>query len=195
MAPGYEPLSTATLAVINPATEKPITSIAMGNAADAARAIAAARAAFPSFSQTSKAAPTGVLKKILALYNERGEEIAQVVSDEMGAPLQFARDAQVWAGRAHLESTIAALEAFEFEQQRGSDAHYPRGHRRRGPDYALELATQPDRDQGGPGDCRGLHHGAQAQRDCATQRHYLCGDRARGRRAGRVSSTWSTATA
>ena len=32
------PLSTATQAVINPATEAPITSIAMGNAADAARA-------------------------------------------------------------------------------------------------------------------------------------------------------------
>jgi len=42
-----------------------------------------------------------------------------VVSDEMGAPLQFAREAQVWAGRVHMESTIAALEAFEFEEQRG----------------------------------------------------------------------------
>ena len=114
-----QPLSSATLPVINPATEKPITSIAMGNAADAARAIAAARAAFASFSQTSKSYRLELLKKMLALYNERAEEIAQVVSDEMGAPLQFAREAQVWAGRVHMESTIAALEAFEFEEQRG----------------------------------------------------------------------------
>jgi aldehyde dehydrogenase (NAD+) len=113
------PLSTATLEVINPATEKVIATIAMGNAADAARAIAAARAAFPAFSQTSKAQRLALLKRMLTLYNERAEELAQVVSDEMGAPLPFARDAQVWAGRAHLESTIAALEAFEFEQQRG----------------------------------------------------------------------------
>jgi aldehyde dehydrogenase (NAD+) len=35
----------------------------------------------------------------------------------MGGPDR--REAQIWAGRAHLESTIAALEAFEFEQQRG----------------------------------------------------------------------------
>jgi aldehyde dehydrogenase (NAD+) len=114
-----QPLSSATLPVINPATEKPITSIAMGNAADAARAIAAARAAFASFSQTSKSYRLELLKKMLVLYNERAEEIAQVVSEEMGAPLQFAREAQVWAGRVHMESTIAALEAFEFEEQRG----------------------------------------------------------------------------
>jgi len=114
-----QPLNSATLPVINPATEKPITSIAMGNAADAARAIAAARAAFASFSQTSKSYRLELLKKMLVLYNERAEEIAQVVSDEMGAPLQFAREAQVWAGRVHMESTIAALEAFEFEEQRG----------------------------------------------------------------------------
>jgi aldehyde dehydrogenase (NAD+) len=115
-----EPLGTATLAVINPATEQPFATIAMGTAADAARAIGAARAAFPAFSQTTKAYRLGLLQKILALYNERAEEIAQVVSDEMGAPLQFARDAQVWAGRAHLEAAIEALKAFEFEEQRGN---------------------------------------------------------------------------
>ena len=114
-----EPLSQTTQAVINPATEATIATIAMGNAADAARAISAARAAFPRFSQTSKESRLALLKRILALYNERAEDLAQVVSDEMGAPLQFARDAQVWAGRAHMEATIAALEAFEFEQQRG----------------------------------------------------------------------------
>ena len=115
-----KPLSPATLEVINPATEAAIATIAMGSAADAARAISAARQAFPAFSQTTKAYRLELLKRILAIYNERAEDLAQVVSDEMGAPLQFARDAQVWAGRAHLEATIAALEAFEFEQQRGA---------------------------------------------------------------------------
>jgi aldehyde dehydrogenase (NAD+) len=114
-----EPLSKATQAVINPATESAIATIAMGNADDAARAIGAARSAFPAFAQTSKEQRLALLKRMLVLYNERAEELAQVVSDEMGAPIQFARDAQIWAGRAHLESTIAALEAFEFEQQRG----------------------------------------------------------------------------
>jgi len=41
------------------------------------------------------------------------------VSDEMGAPMAMARHSQAAAGKAHLESTIKALEEFEFEQQRG----------------------------------------------------------------------------
>ena len=115
-----EPLNKAMLAVINPATEAVVASIPLGNAADAARAVAAARAAFPTFSQTSKLERLQLLKRILTGYNQRAEDLAQVVSDEMGAPLQFARDAQVWAGRVHLEAAIAALDAYEFEQQRGS---------------------------------------------------------------------------
>jgi acyl-CoA reductase-like NAD-dependent aldehyde dehydrogenase len=42
------------------------------------------------------------------------------VSREMGAPLGFARDAQVWAGRVHLEATIEALEAYEFSRRKGT---------------------------------------------------------------------------
>ncbi len=115
-----KPLSTATLEVINPATERAFATIAIGNEEDAARAVAAARAAFPAWSRSSKADRLELLRRILKIYNERAEELAQAVSDEMGAPIQFARDAQVWAGRAHLESTIAALEKFEFEEQRGT---------------------------------------------------------------------------
>ena len=115
-----EPLSSATLEVINPATEAPIAMIAIGNAADAARAIAAARAAFPAFSRTTKAQRLALLQNILARYNERSEELAEAVSDEMGSPIQFARDAQAWAGRVHIEATIAALKSFEFEEKRGA---------------------------------------------------------------------------
>jgi aldehyde dehydrogenase (NAD+) len=115
-----QPLSTETLEVINPATEAAFASIALGNAADTARAIAAARAAFPGFARTGKAERVALLQRILACYNQRAEDLAQAISDEMGAPLQFARDAQVWAGRVHLEAAIAALEGFQFEQQRGT---------------------------------------------------------------------------
>ena len=56
------PHTTDTLAVINPATEQPIESIAMGGADDVDDAVAAAKAAFETFSLTSKAgcgAPRG----------------------------------------------------------------------------------------------------------------------------------------
>jgi aldehyde dehydrogenase (NAD+) len=115
-----DPVTAKTLEVINPATEQAYTKISVGSAADVDRAVAAARAAFPSFSATDKATRLRLLKRILAIYNERAEDIAQAVSDEMGAPLAWARDAQTWAGRVHLEATIAALESYEFEHQRGT---------------------------------------------------------------------------
>jgi aldehyde dehydrogenase (NAD+) len=113
------PVRPATLDVINPATEEPYTRISVGSAADVDRAVAAAKAAFPAFSQTTKAERLTLLRRILEIYNERSEDIAKAVSDEMGAPMAWAREAQTWAGRVHLESTIKALEAFEFEHQRG----------------------------------------------------------------------------
>jgi aldehyde dehydrogenase (NAD+) len=113
------PARPATIDVINPATEEAYTQIAAGSAADVDKAVAAARKAFKRFTLTTKAERLKLLNKMLEIYNKRGEDIARAVSDEMGAPMAWARDAQVWAGRVHLEATIKALEAFEFEHQRG----------------------------------------------------------------------------
>jgi len=114
-----DPVIPATLDVINPATEEAYTQISVGSKGDVDKAVAAAKAAFETFSRTTQAERLALLKRILEVYNERFEDIAQAVSDEMGAPLSFARDAQAWAGRAHMESTIAALENYEFSHQRG----------------------------------------------------------------------------
>ncbi len=114
-----DPVKPATVDVINPATEEAFAKISMGSAADVERAVAAAKAAFPKFSQTSQAERVALLKRVLAEYNKRYEDIAVAVSTEMGAPLAMARDSQAYCGRAHLESTIKALEDFHFEEQRG----------------------------------------------------------------------------
>ncbi|TIS97900.1 aldehyde dehydrogenase family protein [Mesorhizobium sp.] len=113
------PVVPATLDVIDPSTEEAYTKISVGSKADVDRAVAAAKAAFPAFSQTSKAERLKLLKRILEVYNERYEDIAQTVSQEMGAPITWAREAQAWAGRAHMESTIKALEDYEFSEKRG----------------------------------------------------------------------------
>ncbi len=115
-----DPVKPATLDVINPATEEAYTKISVGSAADVDRAVAAARAAFPAFSQTGKDERLGLLRRILEIYKERIEDIAGAVSEDRGAPRAMARHSQAAAGSAHLESTIKALEEFEFEQQRGS---------------------------------------------------------------------------
>jgi len=112
--------SGQTLDVINPATEQAFIKIAVGNAADVDKAVNAAAKAFPAFSNTSVEQRLALLKEILRVYNLRYEDLVTAVSQEMGAPLHFARDAQIWSGRAHLESTISALEKFEFSEQHGS---------------------------------------------------------------------------
>jgi aldehyde dehydrogenase (NAD+) len=114
-----DPVKPATIDVINPATEEAFTKISAGSSADVDKAVAAARAAFPSFSQTTKADRLKLLGKILEAYDKRFEDIVQAVSSEMGAPLSLARGAQAAAGKAHLGYTIKALEAMEFEEQRG----------------------------------------------------------------------------
>ena len=113
------PTRSSTIDVVNPATEEVYTQISAGTDADVDAAVAAAKSAFATFGKSSFDVRLDLLRRILACYNERYEDIARAVSDEMGAPLQFAREAQAWAGRAHLEATIAAFEKFEFVESRG----------------------------------------------------------------------------
>jgi aldehyde dehydrogenase (NAD+) len=113
-----DPATLRTLDVINPATEEPFTRISIGSAADVNRAVAAAKTAFAKFSLTSKAERVALLRGITEAYKARMEDIAQAVSAEMGAPIGMARDSQAAAGLAHLQSTLKALEEFEFEEQR-----------------------------------------------------------------------------
>ena len=115
-----EPAVPVALDVIDPATEEAFTQIALGSAEDVDRAVLAARAAFPAFSLWSKDERLALLRRILAAYEARYEEIAQAVSREMGAPLAFARDSQAAAGKAHLVATIEALEDFVFTERRGT---------------------------------------------------------------------------
>ncbi len=115
-----EPLGTATLDVINPATEQPIATIALGNSADVDRAVAAARRSFPAFSATSKRERIDLLRRIIEVYTARMDDIAQAVSREMGAPLPLARGGQAPAGLGHFMATLDALEKFEFEEQIGT---------------------------------------------------------------------------
>lgn len=115
-----DPVEPALLDVIDPSTEEAFTTISIGSRSDVDRAVAAAKRAFATFSVTDRAERLALLERILIAYNERFEDIAQAVSREMGAPLSFARESQAWAGRAHLEATIAAFKTFEFSEQRGT---------------------------------------------------------------------------
>jgi len=115
-----EPRGRDRMSVEDPATGAVVADVALGSGADADLAVAAARAAFDGFSQWPVADRIALLDRVLATYNARAEDIAQAISLEMGAPLAFARAAQVWAGRVHLESTIAAARSFPWEEVRSA---------------------------------------------------------------------------
>ena len=70
-----EPLSSATLPILNPATEAQIGTVAMGNAADADRAVAAAKAAFTGFSTTPKQERLDLLHRLKAATERRFEDL------------------------------------------------------------------------------------------------------------------------
>ena len=114
------PLGTATLDVIDPSTEEAYTKIAMGTVEDVNRAVAAAKAAFPSYSQTSREERIALLKKIAEVYQTRYQDIAQAISKEMGAPTQLAMQAQAAMGIGHLNKMIEVLSSFEFEHLQGT---------------------------------------------------------------------------
>ena len=115
-----DPISTARIGVENPATEEIVCEVAMGNALDADRAIMAARAAFDGWTYTPVKDRIALVKRILEVYNSRYEDFAQAMSTEMGAPITWARGAQVWAGQVHIEATIKAAEEMVWEYNRGS---------------------------------------------------------------------------
>jgi aldehyde dehydrogenase (NAD+) len=114
------PENRTTLPVINPATEKSFTEISLGTADDVDTAARAARAAFPAWSQTSREERLAILDKILAGIKARAEDLAQAISQEMGAPISFARTAQVGTGIAHFATARHILSTYAFEETRGT---------------------------------------------------------------------------
>ena len=114
------PSGTETLDVINPATEEPITKIAMGGPEDVDAAVAAAKAAFETFSLTSREERLALLDQIIAVYSRRMGELAAIISQEMGAPMWLAEAAQAVAGLAHIGTARAILADFEFERTMGT---------------------------------------------------------------------------
>jgi aldehyde dehydrogenase (NAD+) len=106
--------------VVNPATEEPIATISLGTAADVDKAVAAARRAFESYSETGPAERLALLQRIIEVYQSKYEEMAETISQEMGAPMWLARAAQAAAGLGHFLEMANVLGSFKFEELKGS---------------------------------------------------------------------------
>jgi aldehyde dehydrogenase (NAD+) len=114
------PVEPKPYPVINPATEAEIASINLAGRQDVDRAVAAAKGAFQSFSQSSPEERAALLRRIIEVYKTRFEDLAQAISQEIGAPIKLSRAQQVPLGIAHLKSALAALEGFQFRKTSGT---------------------------------------------------------------------------
>jgi len=115
-----DPVTPHPFDVINPATEEVCGRISLGSEADVDLAVAAARRAFPAFSQTTREERIALLQAILDEYAKRSDEIAEAIMDEMGAPWALAKDAQAASGPQHIGAALKALKTYPFEERHGS---------------------------------------------------------------------------
>jgi len=115
-----DPVTPKTFDVINPATEEPIGRISLGSAKDVDRAVAAARAAFETYGRTSREERIALLERVIAAYQARLDDMAETISQEMGAPLWLAKAAQAPAALAHLMQALEVLKTYAFVENRGN---------------------------------------------------------------------------
>lgn len=115
-----EPVSSHDFDVINPSNEEGFATISFGAQADIDKAVFAASRAFQTFRFATRADRIELLEAVFATYKKRARDLGLAVSREMGAPQQFALDAQVGIGAAHLKKMIEVLRTYPFESRRGS---------------------------------------------------------------------------
>ncbi|MGC3024763.1 aldehyde dehydrogenase family protein [Burkholderia sp. DN3021] len=115
-----DPADARSIDVIDPATARPYAQLGIGGAADVDRAVGTAKQAFDTYSRWSVDERVALLRRVLDIYRRRYDEVAQTISQEMGAPIAFARAMQAAVGTAHLEQTIRALQSFRFSTQTDS---------------------------------------------------------------------------
>ncbi len=111
-APGGNPLE-----VVNPSTEQVIASVPAGTADDVDAAVVAARVAFEDWAATAPAERAVLLSAAADALEARKDEVAALISSEMGTPLPFSLAVQVGNPITVLRSYATLLETYAFEEQ------------------------------------------------------------------------------
>ncbi|QHF28825.1 aldehyde dehydrogenase family protein [Pseudomonas sp. R32] len=92
--------------VINPATEAVAGRVPLGDEQDVNRAVAAARHAFGRWSQTPSSVRAGYIRALAEQLKVRADEMAAVITRELGMPVQWCRAVQVDGPIVGLEQYI-----------------------------------------------------------------------------------------
>ncbi len=113
------PQSSDETEVINPATEAVVARVAMGNAADVDAAVLAARSAFASWSQTTPEERAAYIDKIAEGIEKRTDDLAEVISAEMGSPASLVKPTQIGNPLFTFKEAAQLVRDYEFESDLG----------------------------------------------------------------------------
>lgn len=112
--------SDATIDVFNPATGKKIAEIASGSRSDVNKAVASARQAFRSWSETAASVRSKYLRKIAEGLQSRSEEIVDLIALDVGMPKKMARIMQLGLPISILNYYADLAEKYVFEEVHGN---------------------------------------------------------------------------
>jgi acyl-CoA reductase-like NAD-dependent aldehyde dehydrogenase len=114
------PSGTATIDVVNPATEQVIGRIPQGTPEDVDRAVRAARNAFDGWSATGVEERGKLLTRLSEALAARSGEIAATITEEMGSPAKFAQTVQAGLPVAVMASYAQLVADYDFEETIGN---------------------------------------------------------------------------
>ncbi|MEA2379636.1 MAG: aldehyde dehydrogenase [Thermoleophilaceae bacterium] len=115
-----ESAGTDRIDVLNPTTEQVIGSVPEGTAEDADRAVKAARAAFDSWSQVSPYDRAQYCAAIGAALADRGDDLAVLITSEMGMPIGLSRMIQAGLPSLTFSSMPQLVEEIQWEEEVGN---------------------------------------------------------------------------
>lgn len=114
------PRSSGDIAVIDSRTEEVMGSVPRGAAPEVEHAVAAARSAFPVWAATPVADRVAVLRAIADGLEAREDQLAELMSREVGTPIATSRRVQVGLSVDVFRSIADILEDFPLEEREGT---------------------------------------------------------------------------
>src|SRR5688500_18393039 len=117
---GVEPSGDSRLEGVDSTTEQVMGSVPEGTPADVDRAVAAAREAFDAWSQTAVGERSQLLRTVSASLAARGEEIAALISREVGMPYGLSQMIQAGLPAMTFGSMADLILDAELEEQVGN---------------------------------------------------------------------------
>ena len=115
-----EPDGSEKIDIVNPATEKVVGQVISGSIKDVDNAIKSANNAFSKAEALTLDQKKKILEEIIEGMEERREDFAQIISEEMGSPIKMARRGQYGSGVIHFKNTLSVIDRFNFKEVHGN---------------------------------------------------------------------------